>query len=74
MARYTHDCENCIDLGEFEEYDLYFCLQGVSSPTVVARFGNSGSDYLSGIYRNSLHCLEEAKRRAVERGLIEAEE
>ena len=27
MSRYQHDCEECKPLGEFEEYDLYFCEQ-----------------------------------------------
>ncbi len=47
--KYTHDCENCIPLGEYFKNDLYFCVQGGSSPTVIARFGNSGWQYTSGL-------------------------
>lgn len=43
--RYKHDCESCIFLGEFRQYDLYVC---VSSPTIIARFG-AGGEYDSGL-------------------------
>lgn len=70
MARYEHDCLNCVFLGEYFEYDLYFCDHGGSSKTVIARYGNEGHEYQSGLYPNSLHFLEEAKRRSIEKGLI----
>jgi hypothetical protein len=46
--RYTHDCPRCAFLGCWAEYDLYFC-SGAGMPTVIARYGNNGSDYSSGI-------------------------
>lgn len=45
MPRYPHDCAECHFLGEYREYDLYFCPK---EPTIIARHGQDG-DYLSGI-------------------------
>jgi hypothetical protein len=47
--RYTHDCDRCKPLGTAAEYDLYFCLQTGDFPTVIARYGNDGWEYTSGI-------------------------
>ena len=47
MPRYIHDCDRCIFLGEWREYDLYFCPG--SDPTVIARHGDESQDYLSGL-------------------------
>jgi len=70
MARYEHDCANCIPLGEFEEYDLYFCDQGGVAPTVIARYGPYG-DYHSGLYfGTTLPFIREAIRRAQDKGLL----
>jgi len=68
-ARYKHDCKNCTYLGQFNEYDLYFCLQGGKIPTVIARFSSEGPDYYSGITSNITE-LTEAKCRAITRGLL----
>lgn len=47
--RYEHDdCENCVPLGEWEEFDLYFCTQGGRIPTVIARQSSEVGDYYSG--------------------------
>lgn len=44
--RYEHDCRSCRYLGQWNEFDLYYCpQQGLQ--TVVARFGKDG-DYASG--------------------------
>lgn len=48
MARYTHNCDSCVWLGEHGEYDCYWCPQLlIKMPTLVARFGSEGRDYLS---------------------------
>jgi hypothetical protein len=61
-VRYKHDCNSCIFLGQYYAYDLYFCPSG----TVVARYGNRGYKYSSGIESNQLN-LVEAKRRAIDK-------
>lgn len=76
MARYVHDCPACIFLGEYGKFDLYVhCEQPIK---VIARRGDEGSDYVSG--RPNLTGadelaefypeLMEAKKRALDRGLI----
>ena len=74
---YTHDCQNCTYLGIYNlddngrkiPHDLYYCHSG--HPTVIARYGDDGGDYQSG-----LHCdlpeLIEAKQRARDMGLLKA--
>jgi len=49
---YKHDCENCVFLGNFIldlTYDLYVCAAGKNISTVVARYSDDGSEYLSGL-------------------------
>jgi len=46
--RYKHDCNQCVFLGHEREYDLYYCPQE-GLPTILARYGNWGGDYLSGM-------------------------
>ncbi len=47
-ARYEHTgCVGCKYLGQFAEYDLYFCPQN-GDKTVLARYGSDPSNYLSG--------------------------
>lgn len=64
-ARYQHDCSRCLYLGQFEEYDLYYCEQVIGGQTVLARYGNEGSEYLSGIH-STLEPLQEAQIRALD--------
>ena len=69
---YIHDdCKGCIFLGNLREgdtlYDLYYCSQN-GMPTVIARYGNDGPDYMSGMNSTSLNPLKVAKARAVARG------
>ena len=48
--RYQHDCDKCVFLGEFNQYDLYCCPERESSacgPTMLARYGNEGFEYTS---------------------------
>jgi hypothetical protein len=46
--RHRHDCQQCIFLGIVDHFDLYWCSQGGSMPTVIARASDEPSDYLSG--------------------------
>lgn len=46
MARYTHDCDSCVYLGEHLEYDLYYCPH-CDGGTVLARYGSDGPSYAS---------------------------
>jgi len=72
--QYQHDCKKCKFLGRFTSeginYDLYFCIEGNGNrPTVIARYGNEGNNYASGIMFDSPE-LTEAKRRAKTLGYI----
>lgn len=71
-ARYQHDCADCIFLDQYYDYDLYYCDHGGRTlPTVIARFGDQGPYYTSGI---SLAKVDRRLHIAVElaktRGLI----
>ncbi len=46
--RFKHDCDKCIPLGQQGLYDLYY-HPSFSTQTVIARYGNEGPDYKSGI-------------------------
>lgn len=72
MPRYEHDCERCKPLGEFGEYDLYFCETDLEKrPTVIARYGDGGHEYTSGLmFADFDPAIKEAKRRAVNSGFI----
>lgn len=68
---YEHDgCSGCVFLGELREddivYDLYYCPQN-DVPTVIARYGNDGPDYMSGML-STMNPLRVAKARAMARG------
>ena len=68
--RYEHDCDNCCPLGEYQEFDLYYCPQS-GIPTVIARFGEDG-EYYSGLnFADNIPALGEARKRAIEKGLIQ---
>lgn len=70
--RYAHDCPKCFYLGHHAEADLYFCSkQAIGGPTVIARFGNEGAMYVSGLLiADRVPELGEAARRARARGLL----
>lgn len=76
MNYYQHDCDECTYLGDVyvsgEHFDLYFCNQGgLHLPTVIARYGNEGSQYLSGLAHADLHpALSAGKKRAKARNFI----
>ncbi len=75
--QFKHDCDECHFLGQYviagscdpdnARFDLYFCEK--SLPTVIARYGDNGPDYSSGI-GSKLPQLQEAERRAREAGLL----
>ena len=86
MPLYQHDeCNACHYLGTYQwsrpenlpddktDYDLYYC-SGADLATVVCRYGNDGPEYLSGMVfaRQGIQPFAEAKRRAIEVGLMEA--
>ena len=49
-VQYKHDCAACTFLGRSSEgHDLYYCTQGGTFPTVIARRSSDGSDYVSGV-------------------------
>ena len=75
MTHFQHDCDRCVSLGTFShegrDYDLYSCDQGSLGNTVIARYGNEGSEYFSGLwFAESNPTLGEAKKRAIEKGLL----
>ena len=77
--RYEHDCAKCVFLGTVERtsrgnsaevFDLYFCDGFI--PTIIARYGDDGCEYMSGMcfgYHEELP-LWDARERAMERGLV----
>jgi hypothetical protein len=68
--QFVHDCSNCRFLGRFGPVDLYHCMQGGRMPTVIARYGHGGHQYISGMEGAEVDPdLAEAKRRAAEKGL-----
>ena len=78
MSTYEHDCDDCVFLGTIElpkapVHDLYYCDQGGKIPTVIARFGDRGDMYASGMgFANGQDIsLTVAKTLAVKRGLID---
>jgi hypothetical protein len=69
---YDHDCTTCVFLGHYGAADLYVHPSG--HKTVIARYSSKGSDYASGLFATGLLDLNEAKRRAVERGILSIQE
>ena len=72
--KFDHDCDNCQYVGNFKEYDLYFCN---TTPTVIARYGNEGSEYASGMVfatPEGIESLYQAKLKSIELGLYKEEE
>ena len=52
LPRYVHDCDQCIYLGrsEMQNFDLYYCSQqNAITTTVIARYGDEGREYKSGL-------------------------
>lgn len=58
--RYKHDCDACVFLCRWEEFDLYFCPPPTT--TVLARYGDDGHQYASldvGCSRNPTRALKD---------------
>lgn len=66
--KFKHDCQQCVSLGRYENHDLYFCRKSAGLPTVIARYGNEGSEYTSEMFyadRVVNPVLMEAQRRSM---------
>lgn len=46
--KFTHDCTACQFLGHYEGHDLYACDKKIEK-TLIARFGDHGPEYCSGL-------------------------
>jgi hypothetical protein len=45
---FAHDCNSCEFVGQARGYDVYICRAfNKSRPSVLARYGNEGPDYIS---------------------------
>ena len=69
--QYQHDCDTCTFLGQYKNYDLYFCPQR-GLPTVIARWSDNGPDYTSGMVfakNGTSKPLVEALKRANKMGI-----
>ena len=51
---WQHDCDQCVYLGSViggsRMVDLYVCRPFSEHPDILARYGNDGPEYLSGMY------------------------
>lgn len=77
---YQHDCTMCIYLKSAEVcqkvYDFYYCggSDNHLSATVIARFGNDGPDYFSGVSFSTINpMLALATTVAMARNLLSYE-
>jgi len=79
---FNHDCDECTYLGSLDNYpdihsdhknwDLYFCKQCGLADTVIARYGDEGHSYVSGIdFAVTVMPLAEARNRAESLGLLD---
>ncbi len=71
-AQHEHtDCKDCTLLGVDKDHDYYFCTQGDTIPTVIARFGSEYHEYSSGLYAGMQDpALIVARSLAIKNGLI----
>ena len=68
QPRYEHDCNICEFLGQYREYDLYYCLKNM---TIIERYSDEGGDYSSGLVFGVIgheNCSREALVRALRTG------
>jgi len=69
---FAHDCDNCTFLSSFNSHDLYYC-KSEHETTVIARYGNNGDEYKSGMVFAEPHLnieLYKAKLQAIKKGLL----
>lgn len=72
---WQHDCKSCTFLGTLHEgrdwWDFYYCgqLEGIQ-PTLIARFGDDGPEYISGINPHDTWPLKVAQTLAAKNGLV----
>lgn len=78
---YTHDCDRCTFLGTYvmsgSNYDLYYHPGDEFTQSIVARYGEMGPEYISGITfardqydKKQGTPMAEAYKRALLRGLF----
>jgi len=65
VMRYEHGCDVCQPLGMMGFFDLYYCEKLEGHPTVIARYGDQGYEYFSGMTGNH-PVLKIAKLMALE--------
>jgi hypothetical protein len=68
QPRYEHYCRTCEFLGQYKEFDLYYCS---NEPTIIARYSDEGGDYGSGLVfgvTSDKGCYREALVRALRTG------
>lgn len=70
VMRYQHDCSCCKPLGQWLRHDIYFC--DAAGDTVVARYGNKGEEYMSGIHLTGMPAIKVAVAMAKAANLIDA--
>jgi len=72
--RYKHNCTDCVDLGECENYDLYICqdINDEHHIHLIARFGDLERDFICCTTLDEIHDtpLDEAKERAIKQGYL----
>ncbi len=80
MTRFTHDCDKCVSLGTFHQYDLYWCVNSNNRKldSILARFGDEPHEYKShhppGCFSGPPQAREwyqTALKRAEEKGLYD---
>jgi hypothetical protein len=75
--KFIHDCDACTFLGHYNNHDLYACARKGAIDTVIARYGDDGPAYASGLIfalRGLIPELVEAFLRARKKGLVAGED
>lgn len=68
--KFENSSDARVFLGHFQDHDLYFDPQ-TGIPTVIARFGDAGPDYISGLAQAATNpVIAEGKRLAIEQDLL----
>lgn len=58
--KFIHDCSGCLFLGNYKQYDVYFCPNAESfcGGSIILRFGDDGPEYNSAPVSTSLSSSE----------------